>query len=104
MVACEVGITDYSSWICDYVLGDGFGFIYARDAEKYAANPGFYYPLESTPFPVARSNEELVAAIDAFAPEGYRARKGAFIRAKGCVDDGRASERCARKIMEVLDA
>lgn len=104
MVACDVGITDYSSWICDYVLGDGFGFIYARDVEKYSANPGFYYPLESTPFLVARSNEELVAAIDAFDPEGYRARKSAFIRAKGCVDDGRASERCARKIMEVLGA
>ncbi len=104
MVACDVGITDYSSWICDYVLGDGFGFIYARDVEKYSANPGFYYPLESTPFLVARSNEELVAVIDAFDPEGYRARKSAFIRAKGCVDDGRASERCARKIMEVLGA
>lgn len=102
MVACEVGITDYSSWICDYVLGDGYGFIYARDVEKYAENPGFYYPLETTPFPVARSNEELVAAIESFDPVRYNKDKAAFIESKGCVDDGHASERCVRKIMEVL--
>lgn len=104
MIACDVGITDYSSWICDYVLGDGFGFIYATDVEKYSRNPGFYYPLETTPFPVVRSNEELAAAIDAFDPEKYRSQGRAFVKAKGCVEDGRASERCARKIMEVMDA
>ena len=102
MLACEVGVTDYSSWICDFVLGDGFGFIYARDVEKYAASPGFYYPLETTPFPVARSNEELAAAVAAFDEERYRSAKSEFVRSKGCVDDGRASERCARKIEEVL--
>lgn len=101
MVACEAGITDYSSWICDYVLGDGYGFIYARDIEKYAENPGFYYPLETTPFPVARSNEELAAAIKTFDTAEYVKRKAAFVKSKGCVDDGHASERCARKIMEV---
>ena len=102
MVACEVGITDYSSWICDFVLGDDYGFIYARDVEKYAKTPGFYYPLESTPFPVARSNEELVAAIETFDSTKYARDKAVFIRSKGCVDDGHASERCARKIMETL--
>ena len=102
MVACKAGITDYSSWICDYVLGDGYGFIYARDIEKYAENPGFYYPLETTPFPVAHSNEELAAAVAAFDEGKYRAAKAEFVRSKGCVEDGRASERCARKIEEVL--
>ncbi len=102
MVACDIGITDYSSWICDYVLGDGFGFIYARDVEKYSVNPGFYYRLESTPFPVARSNEELAAAIAAFDLREYIERKNSFIESKGCMEDGLASERCARKIMEVI--
>lgn len=102
MLACEVGVTDYSSWICDFVLGDGFGFIYARDMEKYAASPGFYYPLETTPFPVARSNEELAAAVAAFDEERYRSAKSEFVRSKGCVEDGRAAERCAGKIVEVL--
>ena len=104
MVACDVGITDYSSWICDYVFGDGYGFIYARDVDKYSENPGFYYPLETTPFPLARSNEDLAAAIEAFDPERYREGKAAFIRSKGCVEDGQASERCARKIMEAIGA
>ena len=102
MIACDVGITDYSSWICDYVLGDGFGFLYAKDVDRYSANPGFYYPLETTPFPLARSNEELAAAIETFDPERYREGKAAFIKSKGCVDDGQASERCVRKIMEAI--
>ena len=104
MLACDVGITDYSSWICDYVLGDGYGFIYARDQEKYAANPGFYYPLTTTPFPIADSNEALTAAIRMFDAERYRAAKAAFVQSKGCVDDGHAAERCVRKIMEVIGA
>ncbi len=104
MIACDVGITDYSSWICDYVLGDGYGFIYATDVEKYSGNPGFYYPLDSTPFPLADSNEALADAIAAFDPERYLEEKAAFIKSKGCVEDGRASERCARKIMEVMGA
>ena len=103
MVACDVGITDYSSWICDYVLGDGYGFIYATDVEKYAENPGFYYPLETTPFPVARSNGELAAAIAGFDPVKYLQAKKEFIKSKGCVDDGHASQRCAGKILEVLE-
>ncbi len=102
MIACDVGITDYSSWICDYVLGDGYGFIYARDVARYSENPGFYYPLDSTPFPFADSNEALASAIAAFDPAKYRGEKSAFIKSKGCVDDGRASERCARKIMEAI--
>ena len=102
MLACEVGITDYSSWICDYVLGDGFGFLYAKDVDRYSANPGFYYPLETTPFPIARSNDELATAIAALDSGKYHERKIAFIASKGCFDDGSASERCARKIMEVL--
>ena len=102
MVACDVGVTDYSSWICDYVLGDGYGFIYARDVARYSENPGFYYPLDSTPFPFADSNETLANAIEAFDPAKYQEEKSAFIKSKGCVDDGRASERCARKIMEAI--
>ena len=103
MIACEVGVTDYSSWICDFVLGDGYGFIYATDVEKYSENPGFYYPLETTPFPIARSNEALSAAIASFDVEKYMADKASFMKARGCVEDGHASERCARKIEEVLN-
>lgn len=102
MLACDVGITDYSSWICDFVLGDGFGFLYAPDLEKYGRETGFYYPLSETPFPVARSNGELQSAISGFDEDEYRRKREEFLRARGCVEDGHASERCAAKILEVV--
>lgn len=102
MLACDVGITDYSSWICDFVLGDGFGFLYAPDLEKYGSETGFYYPLSETPFPVARSNGELQSAIAGFDEDEYRRKREEFLRARGCVEDGHASERCAAKILEVV--
>ena len=69
MTACDIGITDYSSWICDYVLGRGNGFIYAPDLKAYDKERGFYYPLEETPFPIAKNNdghaaERVVALIN----------------------------------------
>jgi len=102
LIACDVGITDYSSWICDFVLGDGFGFLYAPDIERYGKETGFYYPLSETPFPVARSNDELSSAIAGFNADEYKRKREDFLRARGCVEDGHASERCAAKILEEL--
>ena len=50
-------------------------------------------PLESTPFPVAETNEELCARIRAFDAETFARDKAAFLSEKGCMEDGRASER-----------
>lgn len=99
----DVGITDYSSWICDFVLTGRPGFIYAEDLEEYTEHDrGFYYPLSETPFPLAKSMDELTANIEGFDPDVYAKRSEEFLEARGCWEDGHASEKVADKILEVL--
>ena len=93
LVAADVGITDYSSWIYDYLLGGRPGFLYAPDKSAYGQMHGFYYPLESTPFPVAETNEALCAAIESFDAERFGHDTAAFLAEKGCMEDGMASAR-----------
>ena len=93
LVAADAGITDYSSWIYDYLLGGRPGFLFAPDKAAYDASHGFYYPLESTPFPVAETNEALCRAIESFDAEKFARDAAAFLAEKGCMEDGRASAR-----------
>lgn len=93
LIAANAGITDYSSWIYDYLLGGSPGFIFAPDKSAYDQNHGFYFPLESTPFPVAETNEALCAAIRAFDADAFARAAAAFLAEKGCMEDGRASAR-----------
>lgn len=102
MVLCDVAITDYSSWIYDYVLTRKPGFIFATDIDLYNHERGFYYPLESTPFPVATNNNELINNILNFDNEKFLNDVDAFLLDKGCVEDGKASQRVVEKIKEII--
>ena len=103
LVSADAGITDYSSWIYDYLLGGAPGFIFAPDKAMYDGMHGFYYPLEETPFPVAETNEALCDAIRTFDAEKYRESSMAFLAGKGCMEDGRSSERAADVVLKWLD-
>ena len=103
LVATDVGITDYSSWIFDYLLGGKPGFIFAPDRAKFDNLRGLYYPLEDTPFPVAETEAALCANITAFDAEKYAHDRKAFLKGKGCVEDGHASERVVDFIVGLLN-
>jgi len=98
MVAADVGITDYSSWICDFVLTGRPGFIYAPDLDYYTQERGFYYPLEETPFPLSQTNEQLLENIRTFDADLYAQKKESFLSARGCIEDGAA----AKRIVEII--
>ncbi|MDD3795794.1 MAG: CDP-glycerol glycerophosphotransferase family protein [Lachnospiraceae bacterium] len=98
----DIAITDYSSWIYDFVLLRRPGFIFATDLKKYNNERGLYYPLEETPFQIAKNNDELMANIMSFDDKTYPARVEAFLDDKGCIEDGHASERVADLIEKVL--
>ena len=100
MVASDVGITDYSSWICDFVLTGRPGFLYAADLEKYDRERGFYYPLEETPFPIAQNNDQLIENISGFNAERYAAKKESFLQARGCKENGTAAMRTVEIIKQ----
>ena len=78
------------------------GFIYASDIKEYDNDRGFYYPLTSTPFPVAQHNEELRKNILNFNYESYREKVEEFLKDKGCMEDGHASERVVDLIEEIM--
>ena len=102
MCACDIGITDYSSWICDFVLTGKPGFIYASDLEEYDKERGFYYPLDSTPFPIATDNQEMEQCILNFDMELYNKKKEQFLEDRGCREDGQASERVVELIKQLM--
>lgn len=95
----DAGITDYSSWIYDFVNSRRPGFIYARDIDLYNNERGFYFRLEQTPFPVARNNDEMEAAVLAFDENSFVKKCDAFLRTKQSVDDGHSSERICDDIL-----
>ena len=102
MLIADVAITDYSSWIYDYILTLKPGFIFATDKQSYVTERGFYYPLEETPFSLAVNNNQLIQNILNFNQNEYQLKVQNFLSEKGCVDDGKASQRTADKILEVM--
>lgn len=103
MTCVDVGITDYSSWICEYLLTRRPGFLFATDMDHYAEKEReFFYPLDSMPFPLATSNEQLIENIKTFDKERFAVECEQFLQDKGCIDDGHASERIVEKIKEII--
>lgn len=102
LVSADCAISDYSSCIFDFMLSYKPAFIFATDIEKFNTDRGFYYPLESTPFPIADNNMSLISNIKSFDNEKYKADVAAFISEKGCIEDGHASERTVDLIEEIM--
>lgn len=102
LLCTDVGVTDYSSWIFDYVLSGKPGFIIELNLEDYENARGFYYPIDTTPFPIAKNSNELAENIRNFDAEKYAKDKDVFLAARGCMEDGHASERIVEKINELM--
>lgn len=102
LCASDLGITDYSSWMCDYVLTKRPGFLYASDIEEYAHDErGFCYPLSSTPFGLAKNNEELYDKIINFDEKKYLKEVDKYLKRLGCYEKGDASKKVVKKIKEL---
>lgn len=99
LAAADAMVTDYSSAIFDFLLTKRPGFILTEDYDAYEQIRGFYYPLTDTPFPLAKTNEELLEQIGTFDEESYRQKIDAFLKEKGSVEDGNASKRVAELIL-----
>lgn len=92
LAASDIGITDYSSWIFDYLFTGRPAFIYAADIEKYVNSRGFYYSLNETPFLIADSDKCLRKNILEFDDGVYGERVKKFLDDKQCYEKGTASK------------
>ena len=102
LAVVDMGMTDYSSWAYDYILTRRPLLLYVPDLDDYDQSRGFYYPLESTPFPLARDNDELESKIIEFDEDCYLKRVDEFLQDKGCYEDGYAAKKIAEKIKEAV--
>ncbi len=98
IAASAAAITDYSSWICDFVLTGRPAFLFVTDMDSYVTERGFYYPLEDTPFEVCRNNAQLLEAVKVFEETAYAEKVDAYLKKLGCVEDGHAGERLVELI------
>lgn len=103
MLAVDFGITDYSSWIFDYILLNRPAAIIANDIKDFRILRDFYYPIEETPFPIAENNNELIDNIINFDMKSYLIKTEAFLKRLGCIEDGHASERIVDKVIDIME-
>ena len=103
MIACDAGITDYSSWAYDYVLTKKPMFLYVPDINNYDQTRGFYFSTESTPFLNAHNNDELNDGIASFDESEYLQKVDDFLKDKGCYESGNAAKKIVDLIEKVLD-
>lgn len=99
----DIALTDYSSWICDWVLTKKPGFIFASDLKRYISERGFYYPLEETPFPIAETNDQLIENILNFDKDKYEEKRQEFLEKRGCCENGTAAKQVVELIKEIID-
>lgn len=103
LAASDIVITDYSSLMWDFSLQRRPVFLYQSDADEYTNDRGFYAPVSEWPYPKAHSREELAEQILHFDEDRYIAKLNAFLEKYGSCDDGHASERVVKRILEVID-
>lgn len=103
LTCTDVGITDYSSWICDFMLTKRPGFLFATDMLEYEEKDReFFYPLNTMPYPLALNNEELIDRILNFDDTHFEEQCNSFLMDKGCMDDGHASQRIVDAIEKMM--
>ena len=95
----DVLITDYSSSMFDMSMLNKPCILFATDIEQY--DRGYYFKFTEMPYPVARSNEELIEIIRNFDHAEYERKVKDFMDNKvGLFEDGNASKSITEWILE----
>ncbi len=104
MLCIDAGITDYSSWICEYMIRRKPGFTFATDVDNYATHERtLFFPLSALPYPTCSDIDGLIDNILSFDEEKFVQDCDTFLAEKGSVDDGHAAERTVAEIKKLMD-
>lgn len=63
LIRSKIVITDYSSVMFDALMLEKRTFLYVSDLEKYNEERGKYFDLDSLPFPLSSTEEELLLQV-----------------------------------------
>ncbi len=103
LAAADAMISDYSSCMFDYMLLKRPCFAFVPDLEPYEKEQGLVYPITETPFPVSKTLDGLADSIASFPETGYDSAIDAFLKGKGCCEDGRAAARVVDMMVECVE-
>ena len=103
MLIADIAISDYSSTALDFSHTRRPVFLYASDVDEYTRMRGLkpmYYQL---PFPLAKSNDELVKNIREYEYSKYLQKFEEFMSVRyGNFDDGHASGKFVEKLKKLF--
>jgi CDP-glycerol glycerophosphotransferase len=98
-------ITDYSSVMFDYSLLNRPMYFFMYDLEAYRDElRGFYFDiLKELPGPLSKTTEELINDIKWYDQSLYQEKYKAFQNKYNKYDNGKASQRVVKRILELID-
>ena len=100
----DVMITDYSSIMFEPAFVRKPVFLFAPDKKEYInGERKLLIDYDSLPFPIAESNDELAKNIKTYNKEEYVRKVDEFMKKYGVHEDGHASERAAKFILDLID-
>jgi CDP-glycerol glycerophosphotransferase len=95
----DVLLTDYSSSIWDFSFTGKPCFLYTPDLCEYKSERDFYTPIESWPFPIAETGEQLFANIITFDEIDYKQKVKQHHMDLGSYEHGNASENFVKAVI-----
>lgn len=104
VAASDAMVTDYSSIMFEAALIYKPVFLYVPDREDYVARQrALHMTFDELPFSVAETNSEIIRCIHEFDKEKYAVEVKAFMQKYNVCDDGHASERAAKRIIDLIE-
>lgn len=92
-VVCDCLITDYSSILYNFVLMHKPVLLCALDLQDYIDKRGLLPDFFDSPFPMAKTNEELLMLIKHFNIDEYYQKVDDYFLKNPIYDDGHAAEK-----------
>lgn len=100
--ATDVFISDFSSMVFDFALSKKPAFLYATDYATYVKTRGVWLSFDSTPFPYAFSNDELMDELKKFNKNKYETAVKQMMDNFEIRETGRASDIVAGVIVDYI--
>ena len=101
----DILITDFSSCMFDFTVTQKPIFLYAKDFDEYISNErDLYFSIRDLPFPVSKTDEELVQTISNFDTDLYTKKVRDFLDLYGISDSGQGAKNIATLIYNKIKA
>ena len=103
MITSDLLITDYSSLMFDYSYLLKPIILYATDIDQMNKDRGFLFDLYELPFPISKTNIELLKIIKEFDYEIFEKNIKEFNKRLNINETGKASQYVAKIIKKEID-